>query len=720
MLKQSILVLCWILASARLVSAATYYVNSSTGNDSNNGSSAAPWKTLHTAIPKLSAGDTLNCTGTFDEPNNGVSWDYSVSGTASSPITIQGYGAGATVVMEASSSIWYGIHRFDGNYINIQNLGITSHGNSAGGIVNGGVAISFSGNNCSMANCEASNITAQVVTSGDTCIVMGNYGNYNTYSNVFVHDVRDSDIWRMFGSYNLMTHCVISNCMNANYSSGGNHADLMQSWALSSSAISVSNVFDSNLCISNGIPGSGVGPGLGISGGMLQCLQSGNNFSSISPNIHDWVYRNNVFSSACQEIEVEMPQMHFYNNVFYNYHGGMGCMYLYNNTTASGAHFYNNVFINSPISDLNGGSSKTMDCNALDSISSSQSQNLTFGTYGLNNFATTATAAGFVNPNAGDFHLKSGSALIGKGINLYNDPSMSRTDKDGVARPSSGAWDIGPYQYNAGGPSTNPVGQVSPASMSFGSIPMNTSVTNSLVIQNVGGGTLAGTASVPPPFYIVSGAAYSLTSNQTQTVNIRYSPTLAQSDSQIITFTGGGGATANLSGSAWAVLPGLSFESYAGTITAPFATNSAGYISQSSQTTLQGGGRAVYGFSISTAGDYVVAANVNAPDTTANSFYVNIDAEPTDPTSIWDVPVTSGFTNQVVSWRGNGTVDTSTNQGVGYSGYIPQYAPMVFTLSAGLHQLIIVGREAGAQLGTVSIQQPLSPPTNLHIVSGGQ
>src|SRR5258708_3422960 len=217
-------------------------------------SASTSWLTLHLSIPKLVAGDTLNCTGTFDEPNGGVSWEYAVSGTSGNPITIQGFGAGATVVMESSSSIWYGCHRFDGNYIKIQNLGITSKGNSAAGVVNGGVAFSFDGNNCSVLSCEASNITAQIVSGGDTSIIFGNYGDNNTYSNLFIHETKDSDLWRMFGSYGLITHSVISNCQNANYSAGGNHADLFQMWARSTTDACLSNVFECNLYISNGIP----------------------------------------------------------------------------------------------------------------------------------------------------------------------------------------------------------------------------------------------------------------------------------------------------------------------------------------------------------------------------------------------------------------------------------------------------------------------------------
>lgn len=101
----------------------------------------------------------------------------------------------------------------------------------------------------------------------------------------------------------------------------------------------------------------------------------------------------------------------------------------------------------------------------------------------------------------------------------------------------------------------------------------------------------------------------------------------------------------------------------------------------------------------------MISAIVNAPSTAANSFYVNIDSQPTDPTMIWDVPATSGFTNLLVSWRGSGT-DTNN-----------QFVPEVFNLYAGAHQLIIRGREAGAQLANITIMTGLPAPTGLHVVS---
>ena len=141
----------------------------------------------------------------------------------------------------------------------------------------------------------------------------------------------------------------------------------------------------------------------------------------------------------------------------------------------------------------------------------------------------------------------------------------------------------------------------------------------------------------------------------------------------------------------------LSFNAADGTTLAPFTVTasplvtSGSYISQASTTGLSGSGEAVYDFNITDAGNYVVSAQVNAPSTAANSFYVNIDGQPTDPTMIWDSPITSGFTNLLVSWRGSGT-DTNN-----------QFVPKIFSLSAGAHQLIVRGRKGGAQLANITI-----------------
>ncbi len=116
-------------------------------------------------------------------------------------------------------------------------------------------------------------------------------------------------------------------------------------------------------------------------------------------------------------------------------------------------------------------------------------------------------------------------------------------------------------------------------------------------------------------------------------------------------------------------------------------------------------GRAAYSFTVTNVGNYLIAMLVNAPDAAANSLFVNIDTEPTDPLAIWDIPVTSGFESRTVAWRGTGT------------DVISQFDPKIFSLSTGTHQLIIRGREANVQFSQVSVVKMPGPPSSLTTIS---
>jgi hypothetical protein len=139
-----------------------------------------------------------------------------------------------------------------------------------------------------------------------------------------------------------------------------------------------------------------------------------------------------------------------------------------------------------------------------------------------------------------------------------------------------------------------------------------------------------------------------------------------------------------------------SFPASAAVLTEPLAlTNDYVYLT-TAQAELPDGGKAVFNFSVTNAGNYQIETVVCAPDESSNSFFVNIDAAPVDPDMIWDIPVTTGFETRVISWRGNG--DSSTDQ----------FTPKVFKLEAGAHTLIFVGREPGTLLKTLTIRP--APP----------
>ena len=147
---------------------------------------------------------------------------------------------------------------------------------------------------------------------------------------------------------------------------------------------------------------------------------------------------------------------------------------------------------------------------------------------------------------------------------------------------------------------------------------------------------------------------------------------------------------------------GQSLAASMAVLTAPLAlTNDYIYLT-TAQAELPDGGKAVFSFSVTNAGNYEIETVVCAPDESSNSFFVNIDAPPVDPDMIWDIPVTTRFETRVISWRGNG--DSSTDQ----------FTPKDFKLEAGAHTLVIVGREPGTLLETLTIrpapaEQPASP-----------
>ena len=146
-------------------------------------------------------------------------------------------------------------------------------------------------------------------------------------------------------------------------------------------------------------------------------------------------------------------------------------------------------------------------------------------------------------------------------------------------------------------------------------------------------------------------------------------------------------------------IEGLKFEAEAGVIVAPF-TVSGGTVSQTGgMTTVSAGGSAKYQVEVPMAGDYTVKMKVNCPSAASDSFFVNFDQEPSDPTGVWDVGITSGAEVRDVTWRGTGSVDA------------PQFKPKAWNLTKGQHTLIVRGREGGAQLDAVEILAPTPTPT---------
>lgn len=126
--------------------AAVYYVSTS-GNDSNSGTSAAPWRTIHKAANTAVAGDTVHvAAGTYSE----AQVDFMHSGTASAPIVfVSDTKWGANFRWASSQSANHVGFNLVGNHITIQNFDVAATANNTSmmvGIQAGGVHDRIIGN----------------------------------------------------------------------------------------------------------------------------------------------------------------------------------------------------------------------------------------------------------------------------------------------------------------------------------------------------------------------------------------------------------------------------------------------------------------------------------------------------------------------------------------------------------------------------------------------
>lgn len=104
-IRLLVLVALFFSLGASEVLAATWYANSSTGDDTTGaGSIGSPYKTFHKAYTAASSEDTINLTGTFTWTDAAETGDAVTSGyTLSKNLTIAGQGADETIVQAHAS-----------------------------------------------------------------------------------------------------------------------------------------------------------------------------------------------------------------------------------------------------------------------------------------------------------------------------------------------------------------------------------------------------------------------------------------------------------------------------------------------------------------------------------------------------------------------------------------------------------------------------------------
>jgi hypothetical protein len=399
---------------------ATYYVATG-GNDSNNGSQGSPWKTIGKAISFSSAGDTVNiAAGTYTEAPK-----FTKTASANSRITFTGAGTGTVIKGNIS---------FSGSYTTLDNCRMDSPGYGQYGA---GVSIAGSYNECkrvtinTFGNTTASNQAAVIQTQSGS--------DHNLVDGCTITDQNDIDAFHLFGTYNTVQNCTVARIRQLNYSA--NHTDLLQTWSVNGETtnnISVlNNSFSDSPCQGGNTEGNG-------------------NWSKA----FGWTLANNTFSNIDGAFFWGLPNSKFYGNVWKNCGADQGySLSLYGSEPkyrSSGFEMKNNVFQSS---------NKGINFNNSSSSSGTTSNNY-FGKPD-NSAAASGDFKGNNAVNGGDprfvsatdFHIQSGSVLIGKGTTV-----SVGFDKDGKGRTEP--FDIGAYA-SAGGPAPSPTATPTPPPPKF-------------------------------------------------------------------------------------------------------------------------------------------------------------------------------------------------------------------------------------------------------------
>jgi PKD repeat protein len=505
-------------AQTQILAGVAYYVDGTTGNDSNPGTQALPWKTIQKAANTLQPGDTVNVSqGIYNERVNITTYHGSsgnlISFVAQGTVQCQGF----TITR---------------NYIRVKGFKVTA-------VVSGWTAAAYGiyveGDNCIIEDnyayyCPTTGIGSAAASAG--CIFRNNKCQRNVQNGFeidgFNHLIENNEIWGTITSYpptnwvpagdaNGITYFRSGHIFRGNYihdisfydpesQAYSPHIDAFQTFGgdAGSNILFERNIIilpegradknirscawmlagASNITIRNNIVIAHNGTETG--GGGCDHLRIENNtfVGSLSNLANNWPI--GISLENCPSSTVK-------NNIIYNQVGQ--AIYLLG-TTYTGLDIGNNCTYNSDGSTPNASSG------------AKQATDL----WGIN--------PQFVNPASNDYHLQSSSPCINAGIAI----SDNTVDYEGNPRPLLSAWDIGAYEYN--GPSA-PLSASASANPTSGQAPLTV---------NFSGSATGGTAPYSYSWNFGDGGS-STTQNSSHTYSsaATYTATLTVTDSKSAT-----------------------------------------------------------------------------------------------------------------------------------------------------------------------------------------
>jgi len=462
MKRISILIAVILLMTSLPAFATTYYVRLG-GSDSNLGTSntdAGAWQTIGKCSSTMVAGDSCNVqAGTYNERVTSMS----NAGSAGNLIT---YLASGTVNMKG-----FVINK---NYIVVNGFNINNCGSVTGCIDSRGDYVQILNNTVNSAGNTNSNsgygvaIGYAMLPPPDHVTVSGNH-IYNTAGSTFhmILVATNSTVSNNeFGPGNNVEAILgwgHDNHITGNYFhdytvTGVTHVDMFQTYGDCGAAwcqTAYNFWFERNFLIN-------------IVHDMF--MVSNDNRSTL----HDLYFINNIIVSTGIQSGLGCPYTYVLNNTFIDVsYTNQNGVVLFDNSAgedSSNTTVANNLIIqtyNQPPYSIDPGSlpGRVMDYNYATYRSGSNYNAIsgwseTHGVNGGNPYLANYTgsdACGTFNWSTHtcsnfDLHLTANSTrVIGKGNNYS---SIFTTDYDGNARPATGAWDIGAYQYGSGSSNT--------------------------------------------------------------------------------------------------------------------------------------------------------------------------------------------------------------------------------------------------------------------------
>jgi parallel beta-helix repeat protein len=404
----------------------TYYV-APTGNDSNAGTSTAPFLTIQQGANTVQAGDTVvvragNYAGFI------MGWNTPTAGTATKPITFEAdpnASPGSVVINARNVDTAVGIDLEPGcDYITLQGFTITngngsitkegikatgSHDSILNNTVTGVGGQGIFANNAPNAVITGNTVTGTVGTNtiGHGIYITGDTDNAVVANNV-IHDngYIGIHINGSGGTVGVLTGALIKNNLIYNNGQNGINADGLQT----------STIVD-NLIY--GYQSYGI------------VLFQGDSLDGSKNNIivNNTIVGTATGSGAALRIENGATGNTVLNNVLLGKDGN--ALRISNDSMPGLVSDYNAV----------SNSYQSEDTGSTESLAQWQSAT------GQDKHSFTSTAAAlFNNPNSNDYHLKAGSPAIDVGTAT----DAPATDLDGNPRPQGNGYDIGSYEYPSG------------------------------------------------------------------------------------------------------------------------------------------------------------------------------------------------------------------------------------------------------------------------------